>query len=123
MVVGVLRSGLPPPYGGHDIQWEWVVAQPLPGVPVAVLVTQPLPGVRGFRRHRHRRLVRLQLPGRRGPSVSKDLPVVGVQVVSPPLLFPVPRELRVRWASGGCRGSSRSHGRRCGICERSGVVG
>ena len=102
------------------------MAQPLPGVRVEVMVTQPLPGVRGFRRRRRcrrRRPVRLQLPGRRGSAVSTGLPVVEDPVVSPPMLFPVPRELPVRWASGGCRGSSRFHGRRCGICERSGVVG
>ena len=79
-----------PPVGGHDVQWGWVVAQPLPGVRVGVMVTQPLPGVPGFRRRHHRRPVRLQLLRRRGPAVSTGLQVVGVQVVSPPLWFPVP---------------------------------
>ena len=97
--------------------------QPLPGVPVDVMLAQPLPGVRGVHLLRHRRAVHLQLPGRLGPVVYMVLLMVEVQVVGPPLLPQVPRMLRVRLASGGCTGSSRFHGRRCGIYERSGVVG
>ena len=97
--------------------------QPLPGVPVGVLVTQPLPVVRGFRRRHRRQPVRLQLPGRLGQAVSTGLPVVGVHGVRLLLLLPGLLELRVRWATGGCTGSSRSRERRCGICERSEVVG
>ena len=67
-----------------------VAAQSLPGVPVEVVVAQPLPGVRGVHLHRHRRPVHLQLPGRLGPGVSTGLPVVEFQVVGPPLLLPVP---------------------------------
>ena len=88
-----------------------------------VKLAQPLLVVRGVR-HRHlRRPVHLQLHGRPDAGVSMVLLVVEVMEVGPSLLLPGPRELRVRWATGGCTGSSRSRERRCGICERSGVVG
>ena len=68
-----------PHCGGHDVQWVRVVAQPLLGVGVEVRVTQPLPRIPVFRRrpHRHRCPVRPQLHGRRGPAVSRALPVGG----------------------------------------------
>ena len=87
-----------------------------------VVLAQPLPGVPGVRLRRLRRPVHLQLTGSLGPGVSTGLPVVGAQGNRPLLLLPGLRELRVRWVGGGCRGSSRFRGRRCGICERSVVV-
>ena len=102
--------------------------QPLPGVPVDVMLAQPLPGIRVVC-HRHlRRQVHRQLPGRPGSGVSKVLLGVDVQVVGAPggcpqTLLPFPRELRVRWAAEGCTGSSRSLEKRCGTFARSVVVG
>ena len=74
-------------------------------------------------RHHHRQPVRLQLPGRLGPAVYTRLPVVGAQGGRLLLLLPGLLGLRVRGVGGGCRGSGRFRGGRCGIFERSGVVG
>ena len=65
-----------------------VVAWPLPGVPVAMVVTQPMPGVRGIHLHHFpRHLVRPLLPDHQGPVVSSVRPGVVVQAGRPLLLL------------------------------------
>ena len=57
-----------------------VATRPLPGVPVAMVVAQPLPGFRGVHLHHlRRRLVRLLLADRQGPGVSTVHSVVVAQ--------------------------------------------
>ena len=100
-----------------------LATQPLPGVPVDVVLAQPLTGVPGVRLRHLCRPVRLLLPGHQGLGVATVLRGVEVQVGRPLLL---PRGLPGRpvlWEGGGCMGSDRFRGRRCGICEGSGVVG
>ena len=117
MGVGVRDFGLPPPCGGHEVQWVEVVAQPLPGVPVVVMVTQPLPGVPVMvmvtqplpgvpvvRHHRRRLPGRLLLPDRRGPRVSTVHSVVGAQGGRLLQLHPGLPGRPVLWGVGGYTG-------------------
>ena len=106
-----------PPCGGHEVRWVEVVAQPLPGVPVVVMMTQPQPGVPvvvmmtqplpgvPVVRHRRRRLPgRLLLPDRRGPRVSTVHSVVGVQGGRPLQLRSRLPGRPVPWEVGGYTG-------------------
>ena len=118
-----------PTCGGHEVQWGVVVAQPLPvvpvvvmmtqplpgvpvvvvvaqplpGVPVVVMMAQPLPGVPVVRRCR-RPLARLRLPDRRGPRVSTVHSVVGAQEGRPLQLPPGLLGRPVLWGVGGYTG-------------------
>ena len=100
-----------------------LLTQLLPGVPVDVLLAQPLPGVPVIHLRPYRRPVRLLLSGHLGLWISTVIMGMAAPEVR---LRPLPPGLPgrpVRWVIGGCTGSSRFHGRCCGICERSWGVG
>ena len=105
-----------PPCVGHEVRWVEVVALPLPGVPVVVMMTQSLPGVPvvvmmtqplpgvPVVRHRRRPPARLLLPDRRGPRVSTVHSVVGAQGGRPLQLLPGLPGRPVPWGVGGYTG-------------------
>ena len=106
----------------QGVQVGVLPTQPLPEVPVDVVLAQPLSGVPGIRLRCHRRPVRLLLPGHQGLVVSTVIQGVGAKWWR---LLLSPRGLpgrQVLWVAEEYTGSSRFHERRCEICERSGVV-